>query len=85
LKDSECVFTRTKDCAEQVSQHQQSHLSQMMMGLEALKVVLRDLRGALLVGATLGKRMLTLEKVRECSLRVEAGSTMQVLMIWIDS
>jgi hypothetical protein len=53
----------------------------MMMGLEALKVLLRDLRGALLVGATLGKRMLTLEKVRECSLRVFEGSTTQVLMI----
>lgn len=57
----------------------------MMVGLEALKVVLRALRGALLTGLTLGKRRLTLEKVRECSLRVLPGETMQVLMIWIDS
>ena len=57
----------------------------MMVGLEALKVVLRDLRGALLTGLTLGKRRLTLEKVREWSLKVLPGETMQVLMIWIDS
>ena len=53
--------------------------------LEALKVLLRDLRGALLTGLTLGKRRLTLEKVREWSLKLLPGETMQVLMIWIDS
>ncbi len=56
-------------------------VSQMIMGLEALNVVLWALRGALLVGLTLGKRRLTLEKVRECSLKTFFGETMQVLMI----
>ena len=56
-------------------------LAQIMVGLEALKVDLRALRGALLMGATLGNLRETLEYVRECSLRVLLGATMQVLMI----
>lgn len=62
-----------------------SHLSQMMTGLEALKVVLRLLWGALLIGLTLGNLIEALEKALECSLRVLLSSTMAVLMIWIDS
>ena len=41
------------------------HRSQMMMGLEALKVVLRFLKGALLVGLILGNLTEALEKALE--------------------
>ena len=56
-----------------------------MIGLEALKVVLRLLWGALLMGLTLGNFTETLEKALVCSLSSLLGSTMLVLMIWIDS
>jgi len=53
----------------------------MHVGLDALKVVLRDLNGALFRGATLGNFTDTLEKALEWSLNAWLASTTQVLMI----